>query len=205
MTSSQSNSKWWDFQKVFSQLIKLLVMLKIPASIDHCSSNDQMWRWKPRLLSSEHLRPPTGTWVCHNRGGGNHSSLSKCFVVLKYYRVDWTSCSLHLWPLESDKTHMLDILYTPCYCAKSKRSTCVLWWAHACVVVDSVHTGGVVLAVVVLAVVDVDLAFVAFKAFWTHTPLNEDRCRSRNQAWKWGNFEDFHRHNYPERHENLIQ
>lgn len=35
--------------------------------------------------------------------------------------------------------------------------TCVFWRAHAGVVVDPIHTGGVVLTVVVLAVVDVDL------------------------------------------------
>ena len=58
--------------------------------------------------------------------------------------------------------------------ASNKRSTCVLWGAHAGVVIDSVHTGGVVLAVVVLAVVNVDLTLVAFEAFWTHTPLKTD-------------------------------
>lgn len=98
---------------------------------------------------------------------------------------------VYFWPLESKKPHTLDILYTPPCCADNKRSTCVLWWAHACVVIDSVHTGGVVLAVVVLAVVDVDLAFVTFKAFWTHTPLNEDRCISWNQRRTRGNLEDF--------------
>lgn len=48
--------------------------------------------------------------------------------------------------------------------------TCVLRGAHARVVVDSVDTGGVVLAVVVLAVVKVDLARVALEALCTHTP-----------------------------------
>lgn len=48
--------------------------------------------------------------------------------------------------------------------------TCVLGRTHAGVVVDSVDTGGIVLTVVVLAVVDVDLTFVAFETLRTHTP-----------------------------------
>lgn len=42
--------------------------------------------------------------------------------------------------------------------------TCVVGWADAGVVVDPVHAGGVVLAVVVLAVVGVCLAALALKA-----------------------------------------
>ena len=42
--------------------------------------------------------------------------------------------------------------------------TCVVWWAHAHVVVDPVHTGGVVLTIVVLAVVRVDLTPLPLEA-----------------------------------------
>lgn len=46
--------------------------------------------------------------------------------------------------------------------------TCVVGWTHAGVVVDSVHAGGVVLAVVVLAVIGVCLAALALKTWWAH-------------------------------------
>ena len=61
----------------------------------------------------------------------------------------------HTWTVNTDRAESV---------------TCVLWWAHACVVIDSIDARGVVLTVVIFAVVDVDLAGVAFKALWTHTP-----------------------------------
>lgn len=189
----------WNFQKVLSQFFKLRWCSRFQRDFDLYSSQ------------SQGCFPANTFFLLHEQGCsgcvaicGKMSCLAEVFALrvlcsFEIWQGGWafTSCSLYFWPLESNKIHTLDILYIPSFCAINKRSTCVLWWAHACVVVDSVHTGGVVLAVVVLAVVDVDLAFVTFKAFWTHTPLNEDRCRSWNQLRKRGNLEDFHRHNYP--------
>lgn len=42
--------------------------------------------------------------------------------------------------------------------------TCVIRWAHARVVVDPIHTGGIVLTVVVLTVIRVDLTPLSLKA-----------------------------------------
>lgn len=42
--------------------------------------------------------------------------------------------------------------------------TCVVWWADTHIVVDAVHTSGIVLAVIVLAVVWVDLTPLPLKA-----------------------------------------
>lgn len=43
-------------------------------------------------------------------------------------------------------------------------STCVVWRAHTCVVVDPVHTGGAVFAVVIFTVIWVDLTPLSLKA-----------------------------------------
>lgn len=48
--------------------------------------------------------------------------------------------------------------------------TCVVGWTDTGVVVDSIHAGGVVLTVVVLAVIGVCLAAMALKTWWAHTP-----------------------------------
>ena len=48
--------------------------------------------------------------------------------------------------------------------------TCVFWGAHACVVVDSINTGGVVLTVIIFTVINVDLACVTFESLRAHTP-----------------------------------
>lgn len=42
--------------------------------------------------------------------------------------------------------------------------TCVVGRAHACVVVDPIHTGGAVFAVVILTVIWVDLTPLSLKA-----------------------------------------
>lgn len=63
-----------------------------------------------------------------------------------------------------------------------KNDTCVLGRTHARVVVDSVDTGGVVLAVVILAVVNVDLAFIAFETFRTHAPEDHTQLDKHQQG-----------------------
>lgn len=60
--------------------------------------------------------------------------------------------------------------------------TCVFWGAHARVVVDSIHAGGVVLTVVVFTVIDVDLTGVTFEALRTHTPENKQISKDKSNA-----------------------
>lgn len=62
-----------------------------------------------------------------------------------------------------------------------KKCTCVLWRAHARVVVDSINAGGVVFTVIIFTVIDVDLTFVAFKTLWTHTPENHTDTHARKK------------------------
>ncbi len=52
--------------------------------------------------------------------------------------------------------------------------TCIVGWADAGVVVDSVDAGGVVLAVVVFAVIRVYLTALALKTRRTHTATKTD-------------------------------
>lgn len=57
--------------------------------------------------------------------------------------------------------------------------TCVVGWTDTGVVVDSVHAGGVVLTVVVLAVIRVRLAATALKTWWTHTAAETQSQKTR--------------------------
>lgn len=67
---------------------------------------------------------------------------------------------------------------------EEKNGTCVLGRTHACVVVDSIDASGVVLAVVVLTVVDVDLTFIAFETFRTHAPEDHIQLDKHQQGRK---------------------
>lgn len=49
--------------------------------------------------------------------------------------------------------------------------TCVVRWAHTCVVVDPIHTGGIVFTVVVLTVIGVDLTPLSLKTQRAGTAL----------------------------------
>lgn len=61
--------------------------------------------------------------------------------------------------------------------------TCVVGWTQAGVVVDSVHAGGVVLAVVVLAVIGVCLAALALKTWRAHAATGTQTQR-RHTAFR---------------------
>lgn len=63
--------------------------------------------------------------------------------------------------------------------------TCVVGWTDAGVVVDSVHAGGVVLTVVVLAVIGVCLAALALKPWGAHTAADAQTQKRHKKLSKF--------------------
>lgn len=48
--------------------------------------------------------------------------------------------------------------------------TCVLRWAKARVVIDSINTGRIIFTVIVFTVIDIDFTIFSFKSISTNTP-----------------------------------